>query len=397
MNCHMMATPYMAVDYRHDHSFQIPRPELSLDLKTPNACTGCHLDVEALPEEKRGKLESYADWMQAARDGDEVIAKELEKWDRWSAEKTNEWYANSKLEKVDFATTLKRGFDGDIGAGPDLAKLATNKKVSGMIRASALQHLRNYPVPTGVAAATEGLKDRDPMVRGEAIPFFDGLSGANRVPLLSALLNDPVRHVRIQAAIALSDAPKSTLSKQEKKRLEASLDEYRKAMNVNSDQAPAHMAIALIEERSGNVRAAEDAYRRAIIVQPLVTGPRSNLAALLERTGRAGEAKLYRRDELDLMVRDSKLAPNDANLQYRLGLAFYLNGMYELAESTMQKSIELAPDNPNFILPLTLLYQKQGNYSSAIRFADRLLEIDAANTIYQQLRSDLEKQQAATE
>ena len=290
---------------------------------------------------------------------------------------------------VEFAETLKRGFDGDIEVGAELAELAANRKVSGIVRASALQSLRNFPPQVGYQAAVAGLKDRDPMVRGEAIPFFESLPGANRVPLIMNLLEDPVRHVRVQAAIALSDAPKSTLSRQQKDRLANSIDEYRAAMGINGDQAPAHMAVALIEERLGDSRAAENAYRLAIKVQPGVTGPRSNLAALLERTGREEQAKAYRREELDLMVRDAGLAPNDASLQHRLGLAFYLNGMNTKAETAMKRAIELQPDNANFILPLALLYQKLGNIPQAIESTERLLEIEPDNKMYRQLRASL--------
>ena len=34
----------MQVDPRRDHSFHVPRPDLSLNIGTPNACTGCHGD-----------------------------------------------------------------------------------------------------------------------------------------------------------------------------------------------------------------------------------------------------------------------------------------------------------------------------------------------------------------
>ena len=42
--CHMPTTTYMVVDPRHDHSFRIPRPDLSVKLGTPNACNQCHTD-----------------------------------------------------------------------------------------------------------------------------------------------------------------------------------------------------------------------------------------------------------------------------------------------------------------------------------------------------------------
>ena len=37
----------MVVDKRHDHSFRVPRPDLSDKLQTSNACTDCHKDKPA--------------------------------------------------------------------------------------------------------------------------------------------------------------------------------------------------------------------------------------------------------------------------------------------------------------------------------------------------------------
>ena len=38
----MPTKTYMVVDVRRDHSFRVPRPDLSVALSTPNACTQCH-------------------------------------------------------------------------------------------------------------------------------------------------------------------------------------------------------------------------------------------------------------------------------------------------------------------------------------------------------------------
>ncbi len=73
----------MAVDARHDHSLRVPRPDLSLKLDTPNACTGCHLKLENVAEEKRPKLQLYQDWMAAARAGDAEVRSELQRADEW--------------------------------------------------------------------------------------------------------------------------------------------------------------------------------------------------------------------------------------------------------------------------------------------------------------------------
>ena len=44
VDCHMPSRTYMGVDDRRDHSFPIPRPGLSAELGTPNACVDCHRD-----------------------------------------------------------------------------------------------------------------------------------------------------------------------------------------------------------------------------------------------------------------------------------------------------------------------------------------------------------------
>ena len=47
VNCHMPTRTYMVVDVRRDHSLRVPRPDLSVSLGTPNACTQCHAERSA--------------------------------------------------------------------------------------------------------------------------------------------------------------------------------------------------------------------------------------------------------------------------------------------------------------------------------------------------------------
>ncbi|MDX1638758.1 MAG: multiheme c-type cytochrome, partial [Balneolaceae bacterium] len=42
INCHMPGRYYMEVDFRRDHSFRVPRPDLSARFGNPNACNDCH-------------------------------------------------------------------------------------------------------------------------------------------------------------------------------------------------------------------------------------------------------------------------------------------------------------------------------------------------------------------
>ena len=82
----MPATAYMDIDLRRDHKMQIPDPTLSRSLGTPNACAMCHVDVQRVPEEKRQALNGYADWLTAARNGDQDVAAELDRVNAWAEE-----------------------------------------------------------------------------------------------------------------------------------------------------------------------------------------------------------------------------------------------------------------------------------------------------------------------
>ena len=42
VSCHMTGKVFMAKDFRRDHSFRIPRPDLTAKYQTPNACSSCH-------------------------------------------------------------------------------------------------------------------------------------------------------------------------------------------------------------------------------------------------------------------------------------------------------------------------------------------------------------------
>ncbi len=57
----------MDVDPRRDHSLRVPRPDLSVSLGTPNACSSCHVadQLASIDEAKRSDLIEYADWLEA--------------------------------------------------------------------------------------------------------------------------------------------------------------------------------------------------------------------------------------------------------------------------------------------------------------------------------------------
>ena len=134
----MPETPYMEIDLRRDHSLRIPRPDLSVKHKTPNACTGCHLDKKNIDESKRESLKFYVDWLNA-RDEDEQIDAEIRRVDQWANEWIDKWYPKPRPKH--FADALSAAWNNAPNANNLLTNLASERQQPGIVRASALLHL----------------------------------------------------------------------------------------------------------------------------------------------------------------------------------------------------------------------------------------------------------------
>jgi tetratricopeptide (TPR) repeat protein len=197
------------------------------------------------------------------------------------------------------------------------------------------------------------------------------------------LLADESRLVRTSAARALlNSAAVTTLSPNETDQLEEALQEVHTELMAAADRGGTHMSWAMICEQLGQIRQSQgdyeqafaayreaiESYQTAIRVEPNTTGPRSNLANLLEqlaprlppeqRDAMLERAKTLKQEELPLLARDARLAPNLGAIQYRYGLALYLDGQLEKALEQLEKAAELEPDNPDFQTAVRLLKEK---------------------------------------
>ncbi|MDA1050169.1 MAG: HEAT repeat domain-containing protein [Planctomycetota bacterium] len=421
VECHMPETTYMAVDARRDHSLRAPRPDLSITLGTPNACTRCHLDRAKLPAEKRDRFTQYADWLVAAQD-DEEVRSSLAAVNQWSANYFRQWYGEKEDLSTHFANTFVQARQGALEAAQDLASIAKEKRLPGIVRATSLYELGQYAPSVVIAAAEPLLSDNDPQVRTTAVADLQLLHDDTQLMrLLLPLLEDPVRSVRTEAARVLARVPRQMLNGGQRRQLQAALEEFQEGVLVNNDRAAAHLTLGVVYESLNDLQAAEQAYQTAIRVEPNVTGPRTNLAALLERQAeeaennarriaqqnreaaiesimesqklRARVAEL-RKGELPLLGRDAKLAPDNAAIQYRYGLSLYLHGQQEEALASLSNAVRLEPNTPDFVLALALLHRQQGDLSNAIKQIERLLELRPNDPSYQQLNREV-RQQAA--
>ena len=387
VNCHMPHTTYMAVDPRRDHSLRIPRPDLSVRLKTPNACSGCHVkDREAtIDAETRENLNEYADWLAAAEAGDAKVSRVLEETDRWCDDACQKWYGSNRRTDPHFAEALVAFRKGDPAAMEALLKLLTkpDEAVPPIAKASVLGELglTGFPADPEVAAAFQPvildmLNDpfEHPTVRAAAIGLFSAPQRSEvatrgiREALLP-LVDDSSRLVRTEAARALvgSNAYRF-LTGREQAQVDRVMKEVRESLMAASDRSGAHLSWGILCQARGQFEEAVEAYKSAIRVEPTTTGPRTNLAELYEtysaelppeqRQAYQDEADKLRLQELPLLGRDAKLAADNAHLQYRYGLALYLSGKWQEARAQLQTAVRLAPDVEVYRTVLQLLEQK---------------------------------------
>ena len=422
VECHMPQTTYMAVDERRDHSLRVPRPDLSVKLGSPNACTRCHLDRAKLPDDKRKDFTQYLDWILAARD-DAAVKEALAEVDQWAAESFEQWYGEKKDAATHYANVLAEARQGQAGVEEDLVALAKNKALPGIVRATCLYELGQYAPNHVVSASRALLDDEEPQVRTTAaanLQLFD--DDRQLVRLLLPMLEDPVRSVRTEAARVLARIPSSTFNGDQRRLMRSALEEFEEGVLVNNDRAAAHLTLGVILENLGDTKAARRAYEDAIAVEPGVTGPRTNLASLLERQAEELEANaqrqvrqnreaavdsimaarelrqqvaLRRREELPLLGRDAGLAPDNAAIQYRYGLSLYLHDQLAEAEAALAKAARLEPNTPDFVLALALLYRQQKQFDKALEKIERVLQLRPDDPGYQQLLYEVRQERDA--
>jgi predicted CXXCH cytochrome family protein len=304
VKCHMPEQAYMVIDERADHSLRVPRPHLSQTLGAPNACSqgGCHDD------------------------------KPL----RWSVDAYTKWYGLAK--KPHYGPTLAAGREGRPEARDELVRLAGDELYPAIVRATALTLLGRYPGVESTRAFAVALADPEPLMRYTAVNSVVAASPEELVELVAPLLFDPMKAVRMQAAVQLADAPDQLLKPYQRKALSEALVEYRAAMEHSLDFSFAGHNLGNLAARLGDAAEAERYYRMAISIDDLFYPAKANLAVLLNARGANEEAEALLRSILEAY-------PDQHEAEYSLGLLLAEMGRYVEAERFLALAAAAMPDH----------------------------------------------------
>ena len=306
LGCHMPERIYMVVDPRRDHSFRIPRPDLSAKLGTPNACNGCHADKNI----------------------------------QWAAGAFAKWRKPVDSPQERYAEALHAGRTGAPGAEAKLLAVTQNVTVPAIARATALAEMRRYLSPKSLAIVEDSFRDKDPLVRLGALRALEGIDPKAHAAKSGALLQDPVRAVRIAVASLLAGS-RDALAPAQQAALDSAVQEYIAAQEINADRPEAHLNLGLLYTRSGRFEKAEEDYRRALKLQPSFAPAYVNLADLYRIRQREPEGEKLLREAV-------KVAPDDASVAHALGLLLVRENKLDEALAWLKRAAERTPENARY-------------------------------------------------
>ena len=323
VDCHMPSRTYMGVDERRDHSFRVPRPDLSLAYGTPNACNGCHQDRDAA-------------W------ADAVIRRHTPSHPTPGA-----------------ADVLALTASGHFDAEPRLAAAARDASLPAIVRRSALLALGIYEFGRSQDAITASLRDADPLVRLGALEQLARLPEAARFGAVMRLLKDPVKAVRVAAAPTAAPYLAQAIAPAEREVIEAALIEYRATLALNAERAEAHTNRANLLTALDDPEGATAALAQALALEPNWIPALVNLADLHRATDRDVEGGA-------LLARAAALEPASADAAYAYGLWFIRQGQPARGLEQLRRARELAPQHLRNAYVLALALNAAGESDQAI-------------------------------
>jgi tetratricopeptide (TPR) repeat protein len=328
INCHMASRMYMVIDERRDHSFRLPRPDLSVELGTTNACNKCHTK----PNETA----------------------------QWAADAIQSWYGQRPKREPHWGPAIKAARDGKPEGEKLLLDLIARNSTPSIVRATAIDLLATYSSNASVTARRDALRDSDPLVRLTAIQVLPGDNQELLLSNLASVINDPIRGVRIAAATRMAQLNLAKLTDSQRQGFDKAMVEFRESQELSLDHAGGHLVLASFDRQHGRIEDAIQHLVDAIKLEPYLSGPRAELASLMqEHKGDDAEIKRLRTEEADLVERDSKLAPDNADIFYRLGLLRYTLGDYEKADAALRMAVAKSPRNYEYLMALALLEEKR--------------------------------------
>ena len=327
-NCHMPSRDFMTIDARRDHSFRIPRPDISTHTGAPNACTQCHSDRNA----------------------------------EWAEQVLAGWFGQSdddSDEEGHYALTLHAGRRGTLDAAAKLISTAEDSDLPPIVRATAISLLAESPAPSLEGVLSRTAQAQDPLLRAASVSAASALSIEARVRVTAPLLRDPIKSVRTAATTTLLQVPRSAFRQQQSDDYAQALNEWLEVQQLHADRPEAQLNLGQKLAADGDAVRAAAAYRRAIELMPTFAPAYVNMADLYRAAGREADVEA-------VLQRGLSASPDDPAIHHALGLSLVRQAKPTDAAVHLQSAHDLAPDNARYAFVLAIALNSAGDSTTAL-------------------------------
>jgi tetratricopeptide (TPR) repeat protein len=382
VSCHMPGRTYMGIDYRGDHSFRVPRPDLSVKTGTPDACKLCHFD----------------------------------KTSQWSDQTITNWHGPGRRRHYGAVIDVGRKRQPDVRK--ELIRLAGDPLYPVIVRATAISLLSAYPGEDTLQTLKLALMDDEALIRRTSVERIAPANQKEKAELIAPLLYDPVKAVRIEAARRLAEDPAWRPAPDQESVFKTVLKEFITSMEYSADFAfgrfnlgnlyvalnrpeeairnylaaikidglfyPAKVNLAMFYNKRGENDKAETLLQEVVKAHPELHETSYSLGLLLAEMKKYDSAAAY-------LKKAAKGMPERSRVHYNLGLLLqYLQKDAE-AEAALLTALKIEPDHMGYLYALGNLYLKKGNLKKAKSVALQMVAKHPDNRVGHALLDHIER------
>ena len=230
-------------------------------------------------------------------------------------------------------------------------RAAIDPELPAIVRATLITHIAAPFSGAARAVLEHAAADSEPLIRMAALDAIQAAPPDLRPDFGAALLDDPVRAVRIQAAFTYVEL-RDLLPYQAARNYPAAAEEFR-ATQLSTASTPESLAIlAEFEYRSGNAELSNDYLRKAINIDPRLAVARHSYGLALVRAGDYDGA-------LEQLRVAYELEPENSRFAYVYAVALNSAGLREEALEVLNAAIEHNPEDRDLLSFQAILTAQQ--------------------------------------
>ncbi|MBI9059241.1 MAG: tetratricopeptide repeat protein [Labilibaculum sp.] len=338
INCHMPAQFYMGPDYRNDHSFRVPRPDLTLTLGTPNACNQCHDDKST----------------------------------QWAVDYVNKWHGIGRPSQ--YGNAFKEATTGSQKGFDDLVHIYQDEVYPEIVRATAIRLLGMHYQNKAKEVLYEAMNNFNGHIRYNALQnlLMDDQTSFQKV---LGMLNDQTKAIRVECATKLNTISKDQIPFKYQEQLKKAEKEYLEALEYSADFPSGKFNLANFYYNTKQNDKAEEFYKKALKQDKLLHPIKINLAILYNNKGEHEKAEILLKDYL-------KNVPNDGTTMFTYALFLSERQRYDESMTYLLKASKLATTNPRIFYNIAMMYDFRNNSKDAVKYLKRAININPEDQNY---------------